>query len=372
MAGGPMQTDFLDAAFQLKDLANQALEANKAAEWVSLMELSFTSAAATVGSVPLSVKLHPKALLPFPLVATEHLLAQVSRRGIVVHAAIDLLAHPVADLRRFPLLGALLSEVAKEVPEAGLFQLVVDIGDGNDAGAYPRMAFSSARADTILVPDPYFFFNDNNAFYRAYATQQAKPWRDRRKAIFWRGGSAGPRLAKPDAQNPRNWSCQQRLHLCQAARDSAHRNRLDIALSHANTIGEAYLRDSLAQEGFLKPEVPKLEFFEYRHLVDVDGWTNAWSLLDKLIGGATILKVQSAGKYRQWFYDKLVPWRNYVPLAADLSDFDDIVAWVFAHPAECEDLAAAAASLGEDIQLMPDLAFSARAALAILSPVQQV
>jgi hypothetical protein len=364
-----METEFLKAAFQLKDLANQALEANKTADWISLMELAFTSAAATGGSVPLSIKLHPKALLPVPLASIQHMVAHVSRRGIVLHGAIDLLAQSVSDLRRFPLIGALLSRVAGEVPDEGVFALVVDIGDGTDAGAYPRVAYSSARPDTILVPDPYFFFNDNNAYYRAYAAQHAKPWRDRREPIFWRGGSGGPRLSKPDPQNPRNWSCQQRLHLCQAARDSILRDRLDIALSHADTIGEAYLREALAQEGFLKPEVPKLEFFEYRHLVDVDGWTNAWSLLDKLIGGATVLKVQSAGKYRQWFYDKLVPWRTYIPLAADLSDFDDVVAWVFAHPEDCEQMAANAARISEDIQLLPDLAFSARAALAILKPV---
>lgn len=71
----------------------------------------------------------------------------------------------------------------------------------------------------------------------------------------------------------------------------------------------------LLQEGFVKPEVPKFEFFEYRTLIDVDGWTNAWSLLDKMIGGTTILKVASAKGYRQWFYDRLMPWENFIPLA---------------------------------------------------------
>jgi len=140
-------------------------------------------------------------------------------------------------------------------------------------------------------------------------------------------------------------------------------------LSHLNTIGEKYLRESLAREGGLKPEVPKLQFFEYRYLVDVDGWTNAWSLLDKMIGAATVLKVASAGNFRQWFYHRLVPWQNYVPVAADLSDFDDIVAWVYAHPKECEEIALEAGAVSEEIQLLPDLDFAAKAAQAILTPI---
>lgn len=362
-----MKTDFLDAAHRLKDLANQALEANRTAEWLSLLEMAFTSAMAAAATLPISFKLKPKAHFPVFLASHDHLLVHLSRRGIVVQAVLEFVARPIADLRRCPLAGALLSLIAGELPNDETFQLILDIGDGADEGAYPRIAFSSARTDSVLVPDPYFFFNENNEFYRAYAAQQGKPWSRRRDIIFWRGGSGGVRLVRPDPQNPRDWSCQQRLRLCQAARGSAHAGRLDIALSHANTIPEAYLRDSLAREGFLKPEVPKLEFFEYRYQIDIDGWTNAWSLLDKLIGGATILKVQSAFGYRQWFYHRLIPWKNYVPLAADLSDFDEIIAWVLAHPKECEELAANAAKTGEETQLLPDLAFSARAALAILT-----
>jgi len=363
-----MRTDFLEAAYRLKDLANQALDAQKS-EWVSLFEMAFTSAMATSATLPISFKLAPKAHFSIPLASHDHLRVHLSRRGIVVQAVFEFVARPIADLRRFPLAGALLSRIAGELGSEETFQLVFDIGDGAEEGAYPRLAFSSARADSVLVPDPYFFFNDNNEFYRAYAAQQAKPWRQRRDTIFWRGGSGGVRLAPPDPQNPRNWSCQQRTLLCQAARDSAHADRLDIALSHANTIPEAYLREALAREGFLKPEVPKLEFFEYRTLIDIDGWTNAWSLLDKMIGGATILKVQSAFGYRQWFYHRLVPWQNYVPVAADLSDFDEAVAWVYAHPRECEEIAAKAAQAAEETQLLPDLAFAARAALAIMTPL---
>jgi len=364
-----MQTDFIEAAFSLRNLANKALDEDRTGEWLSLLEMALTSAVAAGGSIPVSVRLQSRAQLPFPVASVDHLVAHISRQGIVLHAAIDLVAKSVCDLRRFPLIGALLTGIAGEISDDGLYLGIIDVSDGNDGGSYPRIAFSSARPDALRIPDPYFFFNDNNSLYRAYAEEQVKPWTARRDVIFWRGGSGGPRLSQPDPANPRDWSCQQRLRLCQAARDSVHRERLDVALSHANTISETYLRDSLLQEGFLKPEVPKLEFFEYRHLIDVDGWTNAWSLLDKMIGGATILKVESAFGYRQWFYERLAPWENYVPIAADLSDFDEIVGWVVTHPKECEEIGANAAAAADETQLLPDLAFAARAALAILAPL---
>jgi hypothetical protein len=241
-----MQTDLLDAAYRLKDLANQALDADKTAEWMSLLEMAFSSAMAAGATLPISLKLLPKGHVPAYLAMVDHLIAQISRRGIVLHADLNLVLRPVCDLRRFPLVGALLSRIAGELRDEEILQGIIDIGDGTDTGAYPRLAFSSARADAVLVPDPYFFFNDNNSYYRAYAAQNAKPWTARRDVIFWRGGSGGPRLSKPDPAHPRDWSCQQRLHLCQAARDCPDRARLDIALSHANTIDEPYLRISHA------------------------------------------------------------------------------------------------------------------------------
>jgi len=358
-----MQTDFLEAAYRLRDLAGQALAADQPMQWLAHLEMAFTSAMAAGATAPVTCKLLSAAELPLALASPNHLIANVTRKGVVIEAALELTKQPESDLRRFPLIGALVSLIAKETED--VLRIVIDVGDGTDAGDYPRIAFSSARGDSLLVPDPYFYFNDNNAFYRAYVAQGAKPWARRRDIIFWRGGSGGRRLRKPDPAHPSDWSFQQRLALCQAARDSRHGERLDIALSHANTIGEDWLRQELARTGFVKPEVPKLEFFEYRYLVDVDGWTNAWSLLDKLIGGAAILKVASGFGYRQWFYDLLIPWRNYIPLAADLSDFDEIVDWVVAHPDACEELAANAARVSEEIQLMPDLALSAKAAPAI-------
>ena len=47
-----------------------------------------------------------------------------------------------------------------------------------------------------------------------------------------------------------------------------------------------------------------------------------------------MLKVGSASGFRQWYYDRLVAWRHFVPVAADMADLADKLAWLRAHDAE--------------------------------------
>ncbi|MEY3032546.1 MAG: hypothetical protein RLZZ622_1021, partial [Planctomycetota bacterium] len=43
--------------------------------------------------------------------------------------------------------------------------------------------------------------------------------------------------------------------------------------------------------------------------------------------------------FRQWYYDRLVPWVHYVPVAADLSDFAERLDWCRRHPRQCREIA---------------------------------
>jgi len=80
-----------------------------------------------------------------------------------------------------------------------------------------------------------------------------------------------------------------------------------------------------------------------------------------------ILKVASPQGYRQWYYDRLLPWTHFIPIAADLSYFDDKIAWALAHPQDCEAMAAHAAQLAETIQLETELRDAAERVKAILT-----
>ena len=78
-----------------------------------------------------------------------------------------------------------------------------------------------------------------------------------------------------------------------------------------------------------------LAFFRYH--IDIDGASNAWrSLFLKLLSGSPVVKVESAWGFRQWYYDRLVPWVNYVPVRSDLADFIEAVEWIKAHDDEAQ------------------------------------
>ena len=49
--------------------------------------------------------------------------------------------------------------------------------------------------------------------------------------------------------------------------------------------------------------------------------------------------------FRSWYYDRLEPWRHYVPVAADLSDLVERIEWCRGHTAECRAIAQAGQAL---------------------------
>ena len=57
--------------------------------------------------------------------------------------------------------------------------------------------------------------------------------------------------------------------------------------------------------------------------------SNAWSgLFEKLLSGSVVLKVASPYNFRQWYYDELIPWVNFVPIDSDMSDLVEKIHWL--------------------------------------------
>jgi hypothetical protein len=69
-----------------------------------------------------------------------------------------------------------------------------------------------------------------------------------------------------------------------------------------------------------------------KYQIDIDGNSSSWpGLFQRLLSGDTVLKVTSNKGWRQWYYDDLLPWENFVPVASDLSDLVEIVDWLVGH-----------------------------------------
>jgi hypothetical protein len=105
-------------------------------------------------------------------------------------------------------------------------------------------------------------------------------------------------------------------------------------------------RARLAAAGVMAGKVSRDAWAGYRYAIDIDGNTNAWrNLFTRLLMGNCVIKVASAGGYRQWYYERLVPFVHFVPVRADLSDLVETVEWCRSRPATCYEIARAGRSL---------------------------
>ena len=97
----------------------------------------------------------------------------------------------------------------------------------------------------------------------------------------------------------------------------------------------------LAAKGIFEPSrLPVDSWAKHKFAIDIDGNTNSFgTLLQRQLLGCCVLKVESHGCWRQWFYDRLEPWFHYVPVSADLADLADVIAWCRDHDDRCREIA---------------------------------
>ena len=240
--------------------------------------------------------------------------------------------------------GARLSFVAFRL--LALFTLLAacrDMPDGmvalnvDDYGLVPGLAFSDGRPDRWLIPDPVYLSEDGYRRTARHYLRQDVPWNDRYKIAFWRGATTG------GEDSDDNWEMLDRVRLCRIG--AAHPALFDAGLAGIVQLSEA---DTAAvnASGLVRKFVPETQFHEFRYQIDIDGNTNSWpGLFQKLLTGSPVLKVASRNGHRQWYYERLVPWTNFVPVASDMSDLVEKLEWLIAHDAEAQRIGAAGRSL---------------------------
>jgi len=186
-----------------------------------------------------------------------------------------------------------------------------------DIGREPGLAFCDFRSEYSLIPDCDFVASRGLSDFKR-RLEMAPKWRDRKPIAFWRGATTGSGYS--------NWRDLPRVKLCRLSRD--HPYRLDAAVTRIVQILLQKEKDEFHSTIPMAPFVDSIRFADYKYLIDIDGNTNAWGLINKLCTGGVVLKVTSALGYRQWFYDRLEPWLNFVPVEADMSDLIEKIAWL--------------------------------------------
>lgn len=225
---------------------------------------------------------------------------------------------------------------------------VLNLGD---EGHRPGLAFDGAGADFTLIPDSFFLQTGGYAGLVGTYARRAAPWRERRPVLLWRGTTTG-REASLDALP--------RVRLCRAAQLLG--DRADVGFSAASqqfSGAEPWLRS----QGLLRGYVPHERYDEYQLHLSIDGNASPWGFLSKLHTGSAVLKVTSPRRLRQWYYDRLVPWKHYVPIRSDLSDLEQTVHLLLADPARAERIGAAGQALARSMSYHAEIARAVPVAL---------
>lgn len=207
-------------------------------------------------------------------------------------------------------------------PGAQHGSVVANLGDN---GVAPGLAFCDGRPEYFLVPDNSFLSTQGYSELRARLATPV-PWGSRKPVVFWRGSSTGIRTA--------DWRTLQRVQLCEVAATAEMPALFDIFIDNIVGLTPEW-GEELKIAGLWRPYEGPAKFEQYKYQIDIDGNTNSWpGLFQKLYTGSPVLKVESRLGFRQWYYEDLQPWVNFVPVAADMSDFVEKATWLHTHDDE--------------------------------------
>nr|WP_246504169.1 glycosyl transferase family 90 [Plastoroseomonas arctica] len=225
----------------------------------------------------------------------------------------------------------------------------------NDIPDVPGLAFSGNGTGSLLIPDADFIRHQGYAALRRFARHAGQAWNSRRDQVFWRGSSTG----NPVTSNGEAVAAIPRIRLVRVVRAWQRDDLFDVGITQLVQMDAA--AEMIAQGyDIMATPVPQEAFGQYRHALDIDGNTSSWAgLFAKLLLGSTVLKIDSALGHRQWFYDRLIPFRNFVPVRADLSDLLGAAEWLRHNPIASQAIAARGAELAEAMSFEAEMAAGA-------------
>lgn len=210
------------------------------------------------------------------------------------------------------------------------------------------LAFCSNRDGQILIPDDSFVRTKGYEETRDFYKKNKVPWEEKKPIVFWRGGTTG-------MSTTGLWRDLQRIKLCAITQNSSNQHLFDVGLSGVVQLSKQDA-SQIEKLGYLKQFVPIKLANSYKYLVDIDGNSNAWSaLFQKLLSGSVVLKVASPNNFRQWYYDDLIPWVNFVPIDSDMSDLVEKIHWLHKHDDEARKIGENGAILANELSYEREL-----------------
>ena len=220
----------------------------------------------------------------------------------------------------------------------------------NDEGIDPGVSFCANDSRMTLVPDSVFIGTEAYTWNKQYFRDNAVSWADRSARAFWRGSTTGQRTGDIFALP--------RVRLAKLGKDNPDLFDVGITSVVQNNEQEKRLIES---SGLMAEFVHPHEFGRKRFLINIDGNTSAWSaLMEQLNSGGLVFKVDSPFQYRQWFYDRLKPWENFIPVRSDLSDLIDLVKFFQNNDELAQSIASAGQALSFSMSLAGEISSASR------------
>ena len=205
----------------------------------------------------------------------------------------------------------------------------------------------------VPIPAPWSWDEQKHSFPQPWvklsAAACATPWARRAPTLYFRGGCNGP---------TRGWRGplwrfypRKRANRLSAgsggAIDAGVYDHCDSPkLSPIEHAWDAQMESEMRNSAPKKPIENFARNCQHRHLLHIDGNVASSRLASELFVGSTIFKQRSFSS--EYFYPLLKPWEHYVPVAANLQDVPQKLAWAKAHPDKAEAIAAAGARFARE------------------------
>ncbi len=237
--------------------------------------------------------------------------------------------------------------------------ILLNLSDG-DATSCAPFAYSANRPEVVALPDSSFFSSRAFSGMRTLATDTNVGWQDRAARVRWRGSTNG--LGSRDYGSPdAMWdqSILPRIRMLMILRDTQ-----DTDAAFANVRG-ADLRRRLERDGMIGERIPETDWINDKIAIDIDGTTNTWTnLMARWHLGCCVIKVESQGGFRQWYYDRIRPWEHFVPVRSDMSDLVEKIEWARSNDAQAREIAANGQAFARSMTLESETRYAVAAICA--------
>ncbi len=191
----------------------------------------------------------------------------------------------------------------------------------------PTLSFGRTIFDnhTFLIPDPAF--TESHGYLKDIdkikAVEQNLKFEEKKKVLFFRGAAACCGMDGPQ------WAETPRGSIAVCSRNLNNTQILDARMTKISHLTPEQ-QELLKEAGVIGEYLPFAKFLEYLYLLHVDGYHCSWpSLFTKLASNS--LTVRILGRYEQWYYHELTPWRHYVPIEPNLTDVVRVHEWLVTH-----------------------------------------